>query len=84
MASRIPNHIKRLKKNACERCGSDQNLLQHHVDFDHENDDPDNVQTLCRDCHYLIHKKPVDLEDRRQRKLERNRLRRKNERLAVQ
>lgn len=52
------------RKDVCERCGfSPEHICQldvHHLDHDHENNDPANLQTLCANCHRLIHfaKKP--------------------------
>ena len=43
-------------KEACEACGSRQNLGIHHVDLDHYNDDPANLQVLCVSCHMSLHK----------------------------
>jgi hypothetical protein len=43
----------------CERCGfQPENICQlcvHHRDFNRHNNDPSNHQTLCRNCHELIH-----------------------------
>jgi 5-methylcytosine-specific restriction endonuclease McrA len=29
-------------------------LDAHHVDGNHENNDPTNIQTLCANCHRLV------------------------------
>lgn len=49
------------KKNVCELCSFiaiDRCQLDvHHVDGNHHNNDPNNLKTLCANCHRLIHKK---------------------------
>jgi 5-methylcytosine-specific restriction endonuclease McrA len=35
----------------CMECASKQNIEVHHVDGDRNNNDPDNLVPLCRDCH---------------------------------
>ncbi|MCK9471940.1 MAG: HNH endonuclease [Bacilli bacterium] len=56
--SRIYHNIYRKKgKNSkvCEKCGSDRFLIIHHIDFNHYNNSPENLQKLCRSCHSKIH-----------------------------
>jgi hypothetical protein len=36
-------------------CASEQNIEVHHVDGDRNNNDPDNLVPLCRDCHTKLH-----------------------------
>lgn len=59
------------KKSACEACGFDGDgrrdedgflrtkphikLTVHHLDKNVRNNDPSNLQTLCRPCHDLVH-----------------------------
>ena len=49
----------RHKKDICERCGFiPEHKIQldvHHIDSDHTNNDPTNLQTLCSNCHRLEH-----------------------------
>jgi len=40
----------------CEACGFSKDLETHHIDWNHENDHPDNLQTLCKYCHMQAHK----------------------------
>lgn len=44
---------------SCERCGfvpeHPRQMDVHHRDGDHSNDDPANLQTLCANCHRLVH-----------------------------
>ena len=39
----------------CERCGSTYYLLVHHKDRDRSNNDPENLETLCKSCHQREH-----------------------------
>jgi len=43
----------------CSRCGFVPELLCqlviHHIDHNHRNNDPVNLQTLCHNCHHLFH-----------------------------
>lgn len=45
------------KKDYCERCGfvpeDSCQLDVDHIDQDHSNNDPSNLQTLCSNCHRL-------------------------------
>jgi hypothetical protein len=47
----------KIQKELCDTCGSRQNLGIHHKDFDHYNNDPENLQVLCLTCHMSFHKK---------------------------
>ena len=47
-------HRYKLKKEACERCGSDADLHMHHDDYSK----PLDVITLCRTCHEAVHHNP--------------------------
>ena len=46
-------------KESCERCGfvpeAYCQLTVHHLDKNHKNNDPLNLQTLCHNCHNLVH-----------------------------
>lgn len=39
----------------CAKCGSAENLVIHHADFNHSNNDPNNLQCLCVSCHSKLH-----------------------------
>lgn len=44
----------------CQRCGSDgsawdMKLFVHHIDGNRDNNDPENLQTVCPSCHAKIH-----------------------------
>ena len=51
------NYIYRqYKKTYCETCGVSYHRCQldvDHIDGDHSNNDPTNLQTLCANCHRL-------------------------------
>jgi len=43
-------------KEQCAKCSSRLNLGIHHIDFDHYNNEPGNLQVLCLHCHLSLHK----------------------------
>lgn len=43
------------RKEACERCGSQRFLCVHHRDRNRRNNQPDNLETLCKRCHQIEH-----------------------------
>ena len=47
------------KKQVCELCGFvpyiPQQLDVHHIDGDRQNNDSNNLKTLCANCHRLMH-----------------------------
>lgn len=47
---------KIVNKEKCENCESKLNLCVHHIDFDHYNNNPDNLSVLCVHCHLSLHK----------------------------
>lgn len=51
----------KFKKDTCEKCGfvpeDDCQLDVHHIDCNHSNNNPDNLKTLCANCHRLEHKR---------------------------
>ena len=49
-------------KNYCEACGDKDNLHGHHIDHDHTNNQPENIQTLCEHCHGFWHGTQVRLK----------------------
>lgn len=42
-------------KNCCEACGYTKALHAHHIDQDKANNEPENIQTLCKHCHNFWH-----------------------------
>lgn len=41
----------------CELCNTEEDLLIHHKDVNHLNNDFNNLQCLCRSCHTIVHNK---------------------------
>lgn len=40
----------------CARCGATEGRIDvHHIDGDHQNNDPKNLQYLCWKCHWYLH-----------------------------
>ena len=52
------------KQDKCERCGFvPEDMCQldvDHIDGNHSNNDPSNLQTLCANCHRLKTKQNID------------------------
>ncbi len=42
-------------KDSCERCESTAHLLVHHKNRNRKNNDPSNLETLCKSCHLCEH-----------------------------
>lgn len=40
---------------SCEACGERRQLHAHHVDQNKANNEPANIQTLCKWCHNYLH-----------------------------
>ena len=56
--AKVTCHFKARKhiKTYCEACGNMKGLHAHHIDTDFRNNDPANIQTLCKHCHQFWHK----------------------------
>ena len=54
-------HARKMRKAACESCGSTQRLCAHHIDRDWTNNNPLNIQTLCSSCHTSEHHRAGDI-----------------------
>ena len=56
------------RKNKCEHCGfipkHSSQLEVDHIDGNHNNNDPNNLQTLCANCHRLKTYTNRDWEDK--------------------
>ena len=39
----------------CDSQEAQENLHIHHVDWHHDNNDPENIVVLCKRCHVIIH-----------------------------
>ena len=46
-----------VEKVECASCHGRANLSIHHLDNDHYNNDPENLQVVCVSCHLSAHKK---------------------------
>ena len=44
-----------VKREACGLCQGRLNLVVHHQNFDHYDNQPQNVQVLCVSCHKSLH-----------------------------
>lgn len=44
-----------MKEGICEQCNQFGIIHKHHRDFDHNNDEESNRQTLCPYCHKQAH-----------------------------
>lgn len=60
---RSPYSYRKQLKDACERCGANENLLVHHRDENRRNNDPMNLETLCKRCHQIEHRCWENLPD---------------------
>ena len=47
--------LRRHHKHQCIVCGFDKIIDAHHVDMDHNNNDPNNLVPLCPNHHRLVH-----------------------------
>lgn len=41
---------------ACNRCGFDKVVAVHHKDHNHRNDEIENLEVLCYNCHAVEHR----------------------------
>lgn len=53
--SRRP-YREQVEKKSCQECGQTENLSIHHINFDHYDNRPENLQVLCVSCHMSFHK----------------------------
>lgn len=60
------SHYRQHLKPKCEPCGFKpvhiRQLDIHHIDLDRTNNNPDNLMTLCANCHRLVHVPPEEIE----------------------
>lgn len=50
----IGSYKQKIKCN-CEFCGNSKYLCVHHIDENRFNNEEDNLATLCRSCHVIVH-----------------------------
>ena len=53
--SALLKRVEKYRGTSCESCGVTTNLHAHHIDANHLNDSPENIQTLCGSCHSTHH-----------------------------
>jgi hypothetical protein len=46
---------KKLLPNICNRCGTTEYLVAHHIDENRTNNDISNFEILCKKCHQIHH-----------------------------
>ena len=51
------NEYQRHRKDSCEQCGVTETLCVHHINDDHYDNRPENLETLCNSCHMSITKR---------------------------
>jgi len=49
--NKLRKQVKKRDKYTCQICGSKRQLVIHHMDWNKENSNIDNLVTLCRSCH---------------------------------
>jgi len=42
----------------CEKCGKYRKLQKNHLDGNHNNNDPKNIEYWCGECHMRYHQYP--------------------------
>ena len=57
MANGFAQTIKKFGKICCEICNQSNIdfLVVHHIDENRKNNEPNNLQTLCANCHHQLH-----------------------------
>lgn len=58
-------HARKMRKNACEDCGSTKKLCAHHKNGDWMDNMASNIRTLCSSCHTSLHHKQGDLVEKK-------------------
>lgn len=69
MSKRSSSHIKAQRQGkerdnfTCQVCGGRDRPEGHHIiDYQYGgSDDPDNIITLCKECHKKVHKGKIDI-----------------------
>lgn len=49
------SRYQKYMKKCCEVCGTTTDLEVHHIDKNHQNNNPNNLLTVCSSCHQKIH-----------------------------
>lgn len=53
--SSLSRYAREHLKDACDICGTTEQLEAHHRDEDRTNNTADNIATLCKPCHLWLH-----------------------------
>jgi len=51
----IKEKLKEMRGSVCAKCGTNVNVVVHHIDFDEWNNTESNLVLLCRSCHGKLH-----------------------------
>ena len=51
---KLKNKIKERDGNCCQLCGEVNNLKIHHIDYDMENNNENNLITICKKCRNIV------------------------------
>lgn len=54
------SNYKHMVENNCSICCDNKDLIVHHIDENRENNNVENLVTLCRKCHSQIHNKSLE------------------------
>lgn len=57
------------KPHRCVVCGSEDNIVVHHVDGDRSNNSVENLEPMCSSCHSRLHNSNGDLKEWQERLL---------------
>ena len=53
VCSTCQKQAHKYRKDKCDKCGSKKQLEIDHIDRNRSNNEPSNLQTLCRPCHNI-------------------------------
>lgn len=53
----VQHFLDMVRDAPCEICQSTENIIVHHIDKNREHNGAYNLMSLCKNCHYSIHKK---------------------------
>jgi 5-methylcytosine-specific restriction endonuclease McrA len=58
---KVHNMVLERDSYICQRCGSLENPVIHHIDGDDTNNKIPNLVTLCNKCHLTLHRQTEDI-----------------------
>lgn len=53
---KIYNMVLNRDSHICQKCGSDEKVIVHHIDSNDDNNEIANLITLCNKCHLDLHR----------------------------